>query len=205
MVTVRVATNLPLEQTAIRFRLSPHTPCQAAVASCPYRRGYLQQCDTRASGSESAEPDTCIYQAKTAHSTTPITYILILYSLCGERHPEYNVYVNEERPQPFDGALVRGEGSCGVFFWALAPQTRVSYAGRKKRNRFSPETRLCSWHNGFMPTRVRSADTERSAWVVFPGGSAPPDPPIWACWGRPRGGYHPWGYCWFLLIDFLNF
>ena len=30
---------------------------------------------------------------------------------------------------------------------------------------------------------------------------APPDPPVWACWGRPRGGYHPCGYCWCLLND----
>ena len=59
VLTVRVATYPPLEKTAIHFRLSPHTPCQAAVASCPDRRGYFQQCDTRASGSESAEPDKC--------------------------------------------------------------------------------------------------------------------------------------------------
>ena len=31
------------------------------------------------------------------------------------------------------------------------------------------------------------------------GGYAHPDPPIWACWGRPRGGYHPWGYSGSLL------
>ena len=29
---------------------------------------------------------------------------------------------------------------------------------------------------------------------IFPGGLPPPGPPIWACWGRPRGGYRPWGY-----------
>ena len=36
--------------------------------------------------------------------------------------------------------------------------------------------------------------------VVFPGGLRPPDLPIWACWGRPRGGYHPWGYCFMILV-----
>ena len=35
----------------------------------------------------------------------------------------------------------------------------------------------------------------------FPGrATPPPDPPhIWACWGRPHGGYHPRGYCGFPL------
>ena len=60
VLTVRVATYPPYENTAIHFRLSPHTPCQAAVASCPDRPGYFQQCDTRASGNESAESDKCI-------------------------------------------------------------------------------------------------------------------------------------------------
>ena len=58
-------------------------------------------------------------------------------------------------------------GSCFVFCWASAPQTLVSYAGRKQGNRFSPKTRHCSWHNEFMPTCVRSADTERTAGVVL--------------------------------------
>ena len=83
VLTVRVATYPPLEKTAIHFRLSPHTPCQAAVASCPDRRGYFQQCDKRASESESAEPGKYTWHAKTAHSTTPITSILLLYSLRG--------------------------------------------------------------------------------------------------------------------------
>ena len=60
VLTVRVATYPPSEKTAIHFRLSPHTPCQAAVASCPDRPGHFQQCDTRASGNESAEPDKCM-------------------------------------------------------------------------------------------------------------------------------------------------
>ena len=59
VLTVRVATYPPLEKTTIHFRFSPHTPCQAAVVSCPDRRGYFQQCDTRASGSASAEADKC--------------------------------------------------------------------------------------------------------------------------------------------------
>ena len=57
--TVLVAPCPSLENTAIHFRLSPHKPCQAPRASCPDRRGYFQQCDTRASGSESAELDKC--------------------------------------------------------------------------------------------------------------------------------------------------
>ena len=55
------------------------------------------------------------------------------------------------------------------------PQTRLSYNLRQKKIR------------------------------ILPGGLRPPDPPIWACWGRPRGGYHPWGYCWCLLADFSKF
>ena len=78
----------------------------------------------------------------------------MLYPLCGEGDPKEKVYVNEERPNPLDGALVR-------------VRVRVSYASSKKIIKFSPETRLCSWHNGLMPTRVRSADTERSAGVVL--------------------------------------
>ena len=52
----------------------------------------------------------------TAQNQLPI---LMLYSLCGDRDPKYKVYVNEERPQPLDSALVRGEGSCGFSFQAL--------------------------------------------------------------------------------------
>ena len=70
-----------------------------------------------------------------------------------------------------DGALVRGERSSGVSSWALALHSRVSYAGRKKKTRFSQEMRLCSWHTGLMPARVRSANTERSGGVgLFRGG-----------------------------------
>ena len=79
--TVLVAPCPSLENTAIHSGLSPHKPCQAPRASCPDRRGYFQQFDTRASGIESAELDKCTEHAKTLHSTIPITYAVMLYSL----------------------------------------------------------------------------------------------------------------------------
>ena len=48
----------------------------------------------------------------------------------------------------------------------------------------------------FLVVQFREDSTTTSAKKKFgfcQGGYAPPHPPIWACWGRPRGGYHPWG------------
>ena len=48
------------------------------------------------------------------------------------------------------------------FTYAHAPLRRGLRNGslrRKKRIRFSPGTKLCSWHDGSMPTCVRSAGT----------------------------------------------
>ena len=41
-------------------------------------------------------------------------------------------------------------------------------------------------HSPLQPPPKKTSD--------FAGGLRPPDLPIWACWGRPRGDYHPWGY-----------
>ena len=39
---------------------------------------------------------------------------------------------------------------------------------------------------------------------ISPGGLRPPAPPIWACWGRPRGVI-TWGYCWILFARNILF
>ena len=52
VLTVLVATCSHLGNAAMRFRLSPHTPCQAAVAICPNRRTCFWQCGTRTSRSQ---------------------------------------------------------------------------------------------------------------------------------------------------------
>ena len=79
----------------------------------------------------------------------------------------FKVYANEERPQPLDGALVRVRGPVAFSFEPSHPTPAFHTRVARTKTKFSPETRLCSWHNGLMPTRVRSADTERSAGVVL--------------------------------------
>ena len=68
MLTVLVAICPPLGKVATRFRLSPHMPCQAGVASGPDGRRCSQQYHTKASRSESAEPNN-VPDTRRQHTT----------------------------------------------------------------------------------------------------------------------------------------
>ena len=81
VLTVLVATCPPLGKVATRFRLSPHMPCQAAVASGPDGRRCFQQYHTKASRSESAEPNN-VHDTRRQHTTQhrlPISLSVSIY------------------------------------------------------------------------------------------------------------------------------
>ena len=81
VLTVLVAICRPLGKVATRFRLSPHMPCQAAVASGPDGRRCSQQYHTKASRSESAEPNN-VHDTRRQHTTQhrlPISLFIFIY------------------------------------------------------------------------------------------------------------------------------
>ena len=82
VLTVLVAICPPLGKVATRFRLSPHMPCQAAVASGPDGRRCSQQYHTKASRSESAEPNN-VHDTRRQHTTQhrlPISLSISIYN-----------------------------------------------------------------------------------------------------------------------------
>ena len=82
VLTVLVAICPPLGKVATRFRLSPHMPCQVAVASGPDGRRCSQQYHTNASRSESAEPNN-VHDTRRQHTTQhrlPISLSISIYN-----------------------------------------------------------------------------------------------------------------------------